>query len=74
MLAYLPNKHTEFYSLDYSGTILPDGIEFVPRKFSIPYRNNWMIEQSDYVITYITHSFGNASKFADIAKRKRESV
>ena len=63
---YIPVKET----IHAEHTLLPDGIETVPPRFAIPYRNKWMIVQSDYVVTYITHSWGGAAKYADTAKRK----
>lgn len=39
VLAYPPDKRTELDFMDYSDTILPDGIEEVPRKFAISFRS-----------------------------------
>jgi len=33
-----------------------------------------MIEQSDYVVTYITHSWGGAAQFAEKAKRQKKGI
>ena len=44
-------------------TLLPDGIEFVYPKFAIVYRNKWMVEKSDFVVTYINRPQGGAVKF-----------
>lgn len=72
VLAYTPQKQNDFNDIVYSNTIIPDGIEAVPRRFAISWRNKWMIEQSEYVITYITHSFGGAAQFALLAERKNK--
>ena len=66
VLAYMPGKHTEYD--DYSDTMLPEGIESVHPRYAISWRNNWMLRQSDYVVTYITHSWGGAAKYAARAK------
>ncbi len=55
-----------------ANTILPDGIETIHPKRAIPYRNEWMIEHSDYVITYVIHSSGGASRFAELARKKNK--
>ena len=55
-------------------TILPEGIETVPPRFAISYRNKWMIEQSDYVITYVIHSWGGAAQFKELAEKKGKTV
>jgi len=74
VLAYLPGKKSEYDFEDYGDTILPEGIERVPLRFAISWRNNWMLRQSDYVITYITHSSGGAAKFAEIALKKGKTI
>ena len=38
------------------------------------WRNKWMLKQSDYVVTYITHSWGGAAQFAEIAARQKKTV
>lgn len=72
VLAYLPVKKSEYD--DYSNTILPEGIETVPKRFAISYRNKRMLEQSDVVVTYVTHSFGGAWQFKVIAQRQGKTV
>jgi uncharacterized phage-like protein YoqJ len=72
VLAYMPTKRNEYD--DYSDTMLPEGIETVPKRFAISWRNKWMLRQSDYVVTYITHSWGGAAQFAELAERKGRKV
>ena len=62
VLAYMPGKKTEYD--DYSDTMLPEGIESVHPRYAISWRNNWMLKQSDYVVTYITHTWGGAAQLA----------
>ena len=66
VLAYMPGKQTEYD--DYSDTMLPEGIESVHPRYAISWRNNWMLRQSDYVVTVITHSWGGAYQFSRKAK------
>ena len=72
VLAYLPTKKSEYD--DYTNTILPEGIETVPKRFAISWRNKWMIQQSDVVVTYVTHGFGGAWQFKGMAERQRKTV
>ena len=72
VLAYMPGKQTVYD--DYSDTILPEGIESVHPRYAISWRNNWMLRQSDYAVTYITHSWGGAAQFAEKAKRQKKTV
>ena len=71
VLAYMPEKKNEY---DYSDTILPEGIESVPPRCAISWRNNWMLKQSDYVVTYITHTWGGAAQFALKARKQNKMI
>lgn len=72
ILAYLPTGKSEFYS-DLP-TIYPEGIECVPKKYAISYRNNWIIKNADMVICHITHSFGGAFKFVEKAHKNGKMI
>lgn len=63
VLAYLP-QNAKF---DYP-TLYPEGIEKTPKRFAISYRNNYMIKQSDFVIAYVSRTFGGAYTFFEKAK------
>ena len=70
-LAYLPKEKEEVQLYE---TIYPAGIELVPPKFAISYRNKWMVENSDYVVTYIKRPQGGAAQFYELALRKNKKV
>ena len=72
MLTYMPDKKTEYD--DYSNTMLPKGIESVHPHYAISWRNNWMLRRSDYIVTYVTHSWGGADQFVEKAKRQKKLV
>lgn len=72
VLAYLPTKKSEYD--DYTNTILPEGIETAPKRFAISYRNKWMIQQSDVVVTYVTRTYGGAAQFKELAERQGKTV
>ena len=75
VLAYMPEKRDEYQLSDYFDTILPDGIETAPKRFAITYRNKWMIEQSDFVVTYIVHDAASgAAQFKKLAERTEKTV
>lgn len=73
VLERLPYKQ-ENSSLDFSLTMFPEGIEFAPPHFSISRRNEWMLTRSDFVVTYITHDWGGAARFAEKAMRQGKTV
>lgn len=72
VLAYLPVKKSEYDS--FTNTILPEGIETVHKRFAISYRNKWMIRHSDVVVTYVTHTYGGAAQFKELAERQGKTV
>ena len=72
VLAYIPTKKSEYD--DFTNTLLPEGIETVPKRFAISYRNKWMIQQSGVVVTCVTHSFGGAAQFKAMAERQGKLV
>lgn len=74
VLERIPQKRDEFDSRDYTDTMLPEGIETVHPRFAISWRNKWMIKHSDYVVTYITHSWGGAAKFVEMAERQSKEI
>lgn len=55
-------------------TLLPEGLENVPPRFAIHRRNQWMLQQADYVVTCVTHISGGAARFAEMAVRQRKTV
>lgn len=73
VMAYLPQIRGENPD-NFSHSIFPEGIEAVPRRFAISWRNKWMLQKADYVIVYITHSWGGAAQFAAMAQRKKKVV
>jgi len=65
VLAYLT-----FDTLKSEPTLFPQGIENVPKRFAISWRNKWMLHQADYVVTYVKRSQGGAAQFAVLAQRQ----
>ena len=70
VLAYMPdaNHYQEFE------TVFPEGIEVVPKRFAITYRNEWMVRASDVVVCYIDHSWGGASQFVEMATKQGKEI
>lgn len=60
VLAYFPQNEKAYP--DYSDTMIPEGIESVHPRFAVSWRNQWMIHQSDIVVSYVTHHWGCAAQ------------
>ena len=69
VLAYFPKE-----KISEENTLLPEGIELCHPRFAIEFRNKWMLERSDFVISYITHSWGGAYKFCEKAKHQGKNI
>lgn len=59
---------------DFSHAIFPEGLEIAPPRFAVSRRNEWMLKRSDFVVTYITHGWGGAARFAEKARRQGKAV
>lgn len=73
-LAYMPSHKQEYELYDTSETFLPEGIETVPKRFAISWRNKWMVREADIILCYITHSWGGAAQFVEYAKRQGKEI
>ena len=74
VLAYLPVDENDA-SDELLQTVLPEGIETVPRRFTISFRNRWMITQSDCVVTHVTnHIASGAAQFKKLAEKQGKTV
>ena len=75
ILAYMPkekdkNEYDDSALALFDSTLYPS-IEKTPRRFAIVKRNQWMINNADFLIAYIDHSWGGAYKTFEYAKRKK---
>ena len=76
IFAYLNNKidkyTKEYICKNFDETIYPP-LEKVPLRFAISKRNKWIVDNSEYIIFYINHSFGGAYKFYEYAQKKNKT-
>lgn len=62
VLERLPGKRASNPTLDFSHTIFPEELANVPPRWAIAHRNAWMLRHSDYVVAYVSHSWGSAAQ------------
>ena len=69
---YLNDNYSklETAKLYYDGIIYPP-LENVPRRFCISKRNEWMVNEADFLIAFVKYSWGGAAKTLEYAKRKK---
>ena len=70
VLAYLNREYNE--SL-YDDTTYPP-LENVPFKYAVLRRNEWMADQADVIVAYVTHSWGGAAATLRYAERKKKRI
>lgn len=70
VLAYMPKPGDN----DTADIIVPEGIENAYPRYAIVRRNNWMIDHSDYVIAYVTRSFGGAYQSVESAGKMGKKI
>lgn len=68
----LPYLNRDYNIKGYDESVYPP-LEKVPQRLAIVKRNEWMVEQSDYIIAYVWH-YGGARNTLDYAKRKRKPI
>ncbi len=72
VLAYLPAKGTGEAPPGFTGTVFPEGLESVPRRFAIQRANRAMVNTCDFMVAYAPYAAGNARKVLDYARRRQE--
>ena len=75
VLAYMPNRPVNEYPSDFSEeTLFPDGLEKVPRKHAILWRNDWMLKRSDIVLCYVWHFLGGSGRMIEKAIKQKKRI
>lgn len=74
VLAYMPSGKSPNVLEDFSDTMLPEGIETIPKRYAISWRNKWMIDHADYVVTYLIRLQGGAAKFVALAQKRKKQI
>ena len=70
VLAYL-NRDVD--TSRYDSTTYPP-LEKVPPRYAIVRRNEWMVRESDVVISGVTHGWGRAAKTLDYARHRQKVI
>ena len=72
VLAYMPTGSLP--DSCFPDTIYPEGLERCPYRYCISKRNSWMLDHSQYVVTYVQCSAGGAAFFESEAKKKNKKI
>ncbi len=69
----LPYLDRDYNKDLYDDSVYPP-LENVPQKFAITRRNEWMVDQADIVVAYVTHDWGGAAATLKYAERKKKRI
>ena len=73
---YLPAEHNRYVSQQWKrfDCVLYPEIEKTPRRYAILHRNRYIADNADFLIAYLTHTYGGAYKMYQYAKRKNKEI
>lgn len=65
------NEYKELYYKNYDHILMADLPERTPKKFQILKCNEYMVDNSDFIICYVQYSWGGAAKTLEYAQKKK---
>ena len=68
-----PYLDREMDESKYDWTVYP-GLETVPRRYAISHRNRYMVDEANFVVAYVLHSWGGAAQTLEYANQKKKSI
>ena len=68
------NAHPNESEISDPHLLYPGGLEEKFQKFSIHYRNLWMLEHSQFIVSYVDCNYGGAAKYTEIGRKKGKTV
>ena len=71
LLAYYPMKNIPD---GIDETLYPPKIEQIPKRAAIVRANQYMVEHSDYLITYVKHEMGNTWGLLEYARKRKNII
>lgn len=74
LLPYHPAERKVILPSGFDGSLYPQGMENVPRRFAIARANRWMVEYCTHLVAYVTHPASNAEKVVERGRRLAKNV
>jgi len=68
------NEYREQYYRNYDEMVIAEIPEKTPKKYRILKTNEYMIDNSDYLICFVNHSWGGAAKALEYAEKKKHII
>lgn len=71
VLPYHPAERPISVPSGFDGSYYPEGMETVPRRYSIVKANKQMVSSTDWLIAYVCHPGSNARSILEYAQRRK---
>ena len=68
------NEYREQYYKNYDEIVITEIPEKTPKKYCILKANEYMVDNSDYLICFVNHSWGGSAKTLEYAERKKHII
>lgn len=72
LLPYHPAERPIDLLNGFDGSLYPEGMESVPRRFAIVRANRYAVDRSDYLIAYVWHSASNSLNLVEYAQAREK--
>ena len=70
LLPYHPHDRPVPIPSGFDATFYPPGMERVPKRFAIVKANQYMVDNSDFLIAYVWHPASNARNLLEYAQKR----
>lgn len=74
LLPYHPAERKVILPSGFDGSLYPQGMENVPRRFAIARANRWMVEYCTHLVAYVNYPASNAGKVVEWGKTGSKKV
>ena len=68
------NRDKEWYEHNYDSILIPSELDGIHYKSAIKARNRWMVDNSDYIVSYVYREFGGAYDAVKYAKKQGKEI
>jgi uncharacterized phage-like protein YoqJ len=68
------NRNRDYYNSVYDEIIIPSSLAEIHYRAAIPKRNQWMVDESQYVITFLRNNFGGAYEAYSMQKSNTKAL
>ena len=68
-----PNE-LQYLKCQFTDFLMPSEIEATPKRACIVKRNRWVIDNSDYIVSYIKYKMGGAYSAIQYAEKRKKQI